>query len=517
MPSNKYLLIFLRAFINELLGRYVSLYQFVDRSRREAGGQATALLEEYSKKLNENVVRLLASLPTLYNLPVPDDQVDKNYLSGVFGTLIAESEEFQKTHRTLRWFSEPWPEAELFQFLKRVFKERSLEQEFEALNPSIVFHDVYNFLTYDIGYMQHSVNRADLDAWALPKSESSNPLLWTVLVHEVAHDIYDEKRIYEYLRDQIGSFPEYPEYDNHETKLLELLNLWSRELTADLFSFYVLGPAYLYSLIYFSVFFVRNDLRTPFLSETMGHEVWHRPSEDPRNLHPPPKDRIELLITEMSSLKLDRSPEHAECFEVFHSLFKARCEFDNEEGAYEHKDVASIALTPELMKRLWLTLKQMQKDVFPKKTALGGRDVRDATRLFKRLQEGELACALPRTERNLDKVREYIEESRPPVPESQPFLPRDNRPPVPRDVALDQLNEEPARMIDIINAGWMQKAKDSNWKEPIYRSEDKKERLLEWPQLLDALIEPSRQLQKSIQVALIISPLLHDPSANSES
>jgi hypothetical protein len=492
MSSNKHLLIFLRAFINELLGRYVSLYQFVDRSRREAGGQATALLEEYSKRLNENVVRLLTFLPTLYDLPVPDDRIEKSYLSGVFGFLVAESEEFQKTHRTLRWFSEPWPEAELFQFLKRVFEERGLEKEFKELNPSIVFHDVYNFLTYDIGYMQHSVNRAELDAWALPKSESSNPLLWTVLVHEVAHDIYGESRIHNYLRDQISSFPK---YDNHGMPLPDLLDLWSRELTADLFSFHVLGPAYLYSLIYFSVFFVKDDLRTPFLTETTGHEVWHHPTKDPRNLHPPPKDRIKLLIAEMASLNLNRSPEHASSLEVFESLFNARCELDNAKGIFESRDSELIELPEAVMKKLWQTLKQMQRDVFPKDKALGQRDIRDATSLFNRLKEGELASALPRPGRDLDKVRAYVQG---------------NEPLVSREVALQQLDEKPARMIDIINAGWMNKAIDSNWGQPIFHTETSKDRLLEWPLLLDQLIEPSRQLQKSIQVALIISPLLQD-------
>jgi hypothetical protein len=491
MTSNKHLLIFLRAFINELLGRYLGLYQFVDRSRREAGGQATSLVDEYYYQLDQSVSRLLAFLPTLYDLPVPDEQVDKQYLCGVFGSLRFESEEFQKTHRTLRWFSEPWPDAELFQFIKNVFKERGLQEQFDELNPSIVFHDVYNFLTYDIGYMQHSVNRADLDAWALPKSESSNPLLWTVLVHEVAHDIYDDSLIHDYLGEQLRSFPKSPE----KIELLDTLSLWSRELNADLFSFHVLGPAYLYSLIYFSVFFVKNDLRTPFLTESKSPEVWSRPTRDSRNLHPPPKDRISLLIDEMSSMNLTQSPEHAHCLEVFKALFYARCEFDNAEDFYEPREYESIELNDEVKRNLWKSLKELQLEFFPKEYVLGERDIQDSISLYKRLKKRELACALPRPERDLNKLLQYVQR---------------NEQNVSRSVALHQLDEKPARMIDIINAGWMNKADDPYWLKPVCSIEQLADASTEWPQILDPLSEPARQLQKSIQVALIILPLLQE-------
>lgn len=498
MADSKKQILFLRAFLNELLGRYVGLHQFIDRSRREAGGQSTTLLEEYSRNLNTNVIRLLNSVETLYDLPVADDRIDKLHLLGFFSTLITESEEFQKTHRTLRWFSEPWPDAELFQFLSQVFKERGLRTRFEELNPSIVFHDVYNFLTYDIGYMQHSVNRAELDAWALPKAESSNPLLWTVLVHEVAHDLYKDPQIYNYLRERLELFPK------DESKGLSLLNrlhLWSRELNADLLSFYVLGPAYLYSLIYFSVFFVRNDLRTPFLTERANIEIFEKGSKDTASLHPPPRERIQLLLYEMESLNLTDSDE----YEIYKSLFEARCEFDNADNFYEDKDSEKIALTPALLKQLWNVLKSMQSDLHPHGVALGQRDLTNVRSLFKRLDARELACSLPSPDSTLALA--YVEET---LPNIQPSTPKQSRPKISRQEALKQLNEEPARMIDIINAGWMLKARDPYWREPILRVRGIQDLESKWPKLLDKLIEPSRQIQESIQVALILSSLALD-------
>jgi hypothetical protein len=78
---------------------------------------------------------------------------------------------------------------------------------------------------------------------------------------------------------------------------------------------------------------------------------------------------------------------------------------------------------------------------------------------------------------------------------------------VKRNAALEQLDESPARMIDIVNAGWMSKSRDPYWQKPICKSGQTNEMLLKWPQFLDPLIESSRQLQKSIQVSLIISSL----------
>jgi hypothetical protein len=520
MPPTHPWLFFLRAFSNELLGRYANLNQFLDQVRREASGQSQTLVEEFSKKLDRRVNKLLSSVDMLYDLPVEDNKIDKNYLLGFFDSLKEESRHFQELHRTLRWFSEPWPEAELIQFLHRVFKEKGLEAKFHELNPSIVFHDVFNFLTYDIGSVRHSGNRLGLDAWALPKSESANPLLWTVLVHEVAHDIYEpepdrpqstdsarsprvvspKEKVYNFLKEELDSSPAFKGFNDEKEEQLRRLELWSSELYADLFSFVMLGPAYLYALMYFSIFFFLDDLRLPIKTgEAKGSR-----EKNTEHFHPSPKDRIELLLDEMVFLNRSRLSDHIECLEIFKSLFDARCQLDNKADAFEFKDEEKLDLPLESRKRLWQTLKKLQADDLRalKKGQAGDlpaeaervQDVANATSLYKRLRNNELACSLPVDEKRA-KLKDYIGKA-----DSQ-FT---------REEALSQLDERPARMIDIINAGWMNKAHDEFWRRPISSLQVKGDPHPDWTQTLDALSERSRQVQESIQIALIISPLLLD-------
>ncbi|HYG81242.1 MAG TPA: hypothetical protein VD861_12680 [Pyrinomonadaceae bacterium] len=517
MPADPHWLPFLRAFINELLVRYANLNQFLERVRREAGDQSQTLLEEFSKKLNRRVIKLLKDVDKLYDLPVDDGEVDEIFVLIAFDNLKQESEDFQTLHRTLRWFSEPWPEAELFQFLHRVFKEKELDSKFRGLNPNIVFHDVFNFLTYDIGYMTHSDTRLGLDAWALPKSESANPLLWTVLVHEVAHDIYEPKRpritelekppgeisspkkkIYNYLSEHLGSFPPL-ENSEKESHYLQLLELWSTELYADLFSLRVLGPAYLYALMYFSIFFFTNDLRKTSPTGKGGEVLGSRDENEIEHFHPSPKDRIYLLLEEMSSLGHIELDAHNKSLETLRSLFYARLELDHRDSNYEHDE--RFDLPRESQRRLWQVIKEIQTEELPQEIGLHNRDIQNAASLYERLKADELACSLPISE-NKDKLKAYIEEKESSVTRAE------------RRDALSQLDERPARMIDIINAGWMNKAHDKYWKYPISKLDGLRNPELDWAQALDKLIEQSRQLQKSIQVALIISPLLLDLHQN---
>jgi hypothetical protein len=500
-------LFFLRAFINELLGRCTNLNQFLNEVRREASGQSQTLVEEFSKKLDRRVNKLLSKVDMLYDLPVDGKQIHKPSLLGVFDALKEQSRDFQELHRTLRWFSEPWPEAEIFQFLHRVFKEKGLESTFHELNPSIVFHDVFNFLTYDIGSVRHSGTRLGLDAWALPKSESGNPLLWTVLVHEVAHDIYEpeksqnqdsvrsprdtspKEKVYNFLKEELGSFPP---YKGRKEEHLNLLELWSNELYADLFSFRMLGPAYVYALMYFSIFFFLDDLRLPIITGKSDEAKGSR--ERTAHLHPSPKDRIRLLLDEMSFLDRPEFTDHIQCKRIFESLFDARCEIDQENG-FEYKDYEKeLDLPPASRKQLWQALKKVQTESRPSETNLHNQDIANATNLYKRLSNNELACSLP-VSKDKAALKEYIDNS-------------DSK--ITRKDALSQLDEKPARMIDIINAGWMNKAHDKYWREPVSKLQIKDGPTSDWTQTLDSLIEPSRQLQESIQIALIISPLLLD-------
>jgi hypothetical protein len=468
-PNHSYR--FLQAFFNELLGRYAHLQQFVERTRLETGIKSPKLLEVYSRQLESRINELLDHAEDL--LRAGSAPIDPGHLIDVFHYLVRQSDKFQQLHRTLRWFSAPWPEAEVFEFLGRVFEERGLQRSFQLLNPSIVFSDEYNFLTYDVGYVQKGVSRAELTAWAIPKSESTNPLLWSVLVHEVAHSLFKEPSLFNYISRSFSSNP--------VKESMDLIRRWAVELNADLFGFRALGPAYLCSLVYLSMFFVSANL--------------HRPLErrDSRSFHPPPSKRVELLLREAPSRTLIDGSFPGQLpgsLGVFEELFNERLAFDTLDG-FEASDYEDLLLSDDTLTRLWRTLKEFQRETCPDLLSFS-KDFRNASQLSAHMEDGILAGSLA-----IDLDCQLIDR----------FI--NNATDVTREAALSKLNERPASMFDIMNAGWMTKVDAHSWRMPVFDELRKEQNRISYlPQLLDSLTEPARQLQMSIQVALVLSDIV---------
>lgn len=461
---------FLQAFYNELLGRYAHLQTFVERTRLETGTKSPKLLEVYSQQLDSRINELLDHAEDLWH--ARSAEIDPAYLIRLFNGLKNESGKFQKLHRTLRWFSAPWPEAEVFEFLDHVFEERGLRKGFEKLNPSIVFSDEYNFLTYDVGYIPKGVSRAGLTAWAIPKSESTNPLLWSLLVHEVAHSYFDESSLVNFISRAF--------HGRASNEQMELIRLWARELNADLFGFKCLGPAYLCSLMYLSMFFVVSDVHQPLQTNS-------------RSFHPPPYHRVNLLLKEAPPPTLIDGVTTSNIntvLGVFDELFKVRSFFDTEAG-FEASDYSELYLSPATLEHLWRVLKQFQEKYCPDLIAFNN-DFTPAFELSRRLDDRILAGSL-RDSFDRETIRKFLARPRA----------------ASREQALVSLNERPATMFEVMNAGWMNKVRERSWKLPVFDEIAKgEERQAYLPKLLNSLTEPARQLQMSIQVALVLPDMI---------
>lgn len=480
---------FLQAFFNELLGRYAHLQQFVERTRLETGIKSPKLLEVYSRQLETRINKLVDSSEDLWN--ASSSEIDPAYLKYLFNGLKNESDNFQKLHGTLRWFSAPWPEAEVFEFLDRVFDERGLKKHFELLNPSIVFSDEYNFLTYDVGYVHMGISRAELTAWAIPKSESTNPLLWSLLVHEVAHSYFKEPILFNFVSRA---------FRKRATKeSMDLICRWAVELNADLFGFRSLGPAYLCSLIYLSMFFVSANLHQPLQRR------------DSRSFHPPPFHRIKLLQREAPRATLIAGSIQGDVnnvLGVFDKLFNMRLEYDADDG-FEASDYNELYLSDDTLDHLWETLKAFQRE-YCRDFTMFHNDFSSPFELSKRLDEGILAGSLAH---DLDRktIEEFVRHSYDMSSDASPeeaaraTVQRSSL----RRHALSKLKEEPATMFDIMNAGWMNKVRGHAWKVPVFEEISKQQdRSVYLPRLLNSLTEPARQLQMSIQVALVLSSVM---------
>ena len=117
--------------------------------------------------------------------------------------------------------------------------------------PSIALTDDYNFIEYDLrNILSAEMEKAGLEGLptenretvlALPKAECDNPLMWTILAHELAHAMINWYKI----RDAILERSE--EYQSMEQDQKHSYRNWITEICADLIALRLLGPSYFFS------------------------------------------------------------------------------------------------------------------------------------------------------------------------------------------------------------------------------------------------------------------------------
>lgn len=467
---------FLRAFFNELAGRYAHLELFADRSAREARDKNANLLTGFSDRIRERQVELFS---WSQGLVTPPTQAKLHHLSEILAYLLSESSIFQSLHRKLRWFAAPWPESEVLQFLVELSNEYGLARNLARLHPTIVYSDEFNFFTSDVSRdLPRSRSSSPLVVLAIPKSDSGNPLLWSVLAHELAHSLFKEEDL---LPTEV-----YTKLASQSKAKLDVLRSWTVELNADLFAFRLLGPAYLYALIYFSVFFVLRNLREPI-------EPDPRDSTGP---HPPPQVRVDFLLNE--STHLDVLPAHLEgvknTYRYFRGLYDARLKLDKALHEFQVGDYTRLLLNETTASDLCESISSTQRQTFSSVEHRRIADFEAIEYLSRRLTDRQLASSVSNYQ-NLVDVRKYVKgisKTRSPSDESTASVGRER--------VLSGLDERPARMTEVVNAGWV--AKSLNGCLPLYGPAN-----IASQDLTDLFVEPARQLQKSVQVALILSSL----------
>ena len=160
------------------------------------------------------------------------------------------------------------PETDVF--IRRLIPEMSVK-------PSIVLLPAYNFFhanvlspiikkLYEKGILEvERISRNPIVS--LPNIGFMNPLMWGILIHEIAHEIEDSKNIGEMVVKKQGL--------EGKPEELRLTKNWIIEFFSDLFATRTLGPAFLIPSITFS-------LLDPNL-------------KDPHFEHPPTYERIGVL------------------------------------------------------------------------------------------------------------------------------------------------------------------------------------------------------------------------------
>lgn len=473
MAYQRWHALYIRLFFTELFGRYSHLQHFVEHAPRDLRDRSPNLIHHYLSELNSVLRRLGAWGYTISD--ILDEALEVDELLGTFQSFLNESDKFQDTHRGLRLFATPWPESDLFQFLQQLFYERGLARRFDELQPSIVFSDEFNFLTFDLRHhLSFFPPSSALPVWALPKAESGNPLLWPVLAHEVAHSLFPEEELKKRIVECAAGAFSGADYG--------LLVRWGIELNADRFAYKVLGPAYLCALIYFSIFFVTDNLRAPVTSGP--HESG--------GLHPPPETRIRLLLEEVNAAKI-HEPSMQGAIENIEALYNTRKEFDFKNGTFEVEDYRNhLPSSDTAVDELWKIVKRVQTDLLPEIDGLtfDEHDLKSAARLSDRLNDNLLAASLPDSE-SVSKLRCTLDQIEKGKTTKEKLV---------KAELVTALDERPATMLEITNAGWLCKIRKM-------KSDSKVADLvrLDLRKSLEVMREPARQLQKSIQVALILS------------
>ena len=121
---------------------------------------------------------------------------------------------------------------------------------------NIILSDNYSFLESNLGkkfedsleIVYGSTNQfklSDNHSFILPKIEFSNPLNWTIIVHEAGHLQNEDIRK---LRDNPDIIP-----DNIQSLNENIIKNWAEEIYCDIYATSLLGPAYFISFVSFAL------------------------------------------------------------------------------------------------------------------------------------------------------------------------------------------------------------------------------------------------------------------------
>ncbi len=147
--------------------------------------------------------------------------------------------------------------AETYTFLKNLLQQIT-EIETESIKPAIVLFDTYTYeernisqSLKEIGIIKEKIEEQIIIG--LPKAEKDNPLMWTILVHEIGHALAEKNLNILSKINKEGIIDKKIHY-SHQT----ILKNWIKEIISDLLSIRIMGPSYLYSFMFFSL--LLNDL-----------------------------------------------------------------------------------------------------------------------------------------------------------------------------------------------------------------------------------------------------------------
>ncbi len=142
----------------------------------------------------------------------------------------------------------------IYDFIRKLDEDISPEQSslLKSL-PSLALTDQYNFNEYDLrNNLSLQIKNAGFEeipsisrdvVFTLPKAECDNPLMWSILAHELAHAVRGWGRTEEIILPKT----ENDKFNNDNEKNFYIN--WMLEIYSDLFAIRLLGPSYFFSFV----------------------------------------------------------------------------------------------------------------------------------------------------------------------------------------------------------------------------------------------------------------------------
>jgi hypothetical protein len=212
--------------------------------RKNNNNKIIALFENSITVIGNEINKLCSEIET----DLTDD--DK---FGYILKISQNSKAIVKIHEELKNLHSSWILPEIKTFTNEIIENSSkLKNEI-----NIILSDHYSFLESNLGkkfeislnkvYMRSEEGEgvSDNHSFILPKIEFSNPLNWTIIVHEAGHL---QAEIINALRSNPEIMP-----DEIESINKKIIKNWAEEIYCDIYAISLLGPAYFLSFVSFAL------------------------------------------------------------------------------------------------------------------------------------------------------------------------------------------------------------------------------------------------------------------------
>lgn len=248
----------------ESVERIIRTEVFLNDVLKDASDEDTNIVKLYQssiESIKDQIVHPLEIMKLYHRKDIP-----KEILKGCINECLNVFIRIRKLHSLLAYVPNLQTKTETYTLVQSVFKEISSIKD-KKLELSIVLFDIYNYEMLNIsqtlkdgGLIEKDVqcNRLIIE---LPKIERNNPLMWTILIHEIGHTLDNN---YLKVTERVFSNIQLP------SNQLRILKNWTKECVSDLISLKIMGPSYMLSFMFFNLLI--GDLER--FSETHPSAKW---------------------------------------------------------------------------------------------------------------------------------------------------------------------------------------------------------------------------------------------------